>query len=126
MKILENLIYTKDHEWLRAEEGRIFIGITDFAQGELGDIIFVETLSTGDSVEMGGSIGTIEAVKTVADVYSPIPGKIVEVNTMLEDQPELINTDPYGDGWIACIESSTVIDSIESMTSEEYLNFIGK
>ena len=126
MEILENLIYTKDHEWLRVEENKIYIGITDFAQSELGDIIFVEALSTGDSVEIGASIGTIEAVKTVADVYTPIPGKIIEVNTMLEDQPELINTAPYGDGWIACIESSTPIDSIETLTSEEYLNFIGK
>ena len=126
MEILENLIYTKEHEWLRAEGNKIYIGITDFAQSELGDIIFVEALGTGDSVEMGASIGTIEAVKTVADVYSPIPGKIIEVNTMLEDQPELINTDPYGDGWISCIESSTLIDSIETLTLEEYLNFIGK
>jgi len=126
MEILDNLIYTKDHEWLREEDGKIYIGITDFAQGELGDIIFVEALSAGDCIEMGGSVGTIEAVKTVADVYSPIPGKIIEVNSMLEDQPELINSDPYGDGWIACIESSTSIDSIETLSSEDYLKFIGK
>jgi len=126
MEILDNLVYTKDHEWLREEDGKIYIGITDFAQGELGDIIFLEAHTVGDSVEIGGSVATIEAVKTVADVYSPIAGKIVEVNALLEEQPELINTEPYGDGWIACIESSTSIDSIEKLTSQEYLNFIGK
>ena len=126
MEILDNLVYTKDHEWLREEDGKIYIGITDFAQGELGDIIFLEAHAVGDSVEIGGSVATIEAVKTVADVYSPIAGKIVEVNPLLEEQPELINTEPYGDGWIACIESSTSINSIDKLSSQEYLNFIGK
>tara|TARA_X000001036_G_C20693050_1_gene810151 strand:- start:2263 stop:2643 length:381 start_codon:yes stop_codon:yes gene_type:complete len=126
MKIIESLVYTKDHEWLREEDGKIYIGITDFAQGELGDIIFLESHEVGDTVDIGGSVATIEAVKTVADVYSPISGKIIEVNELLEEQPELINTDPYGDGWIACIESSTSINSIDTLSSQEYLNFIGK
>ena len=126
MKVLDNLLYTKDHEWLRIEENRIYIGITDFAQSELGDIIFVELPSIEDSVKIGDPIGTIEAVKTVADVYSPIKGKIVEINNKIEDQPELINSDPYGDGWIACVEASAALKSIETLTSKDYLNFIGK
>ena len=126
MKVIDNLLYTKDHEWLKIKDNHIYIGITDFAQGELGDIIFVEFTPLNDPIETGGSIATIEAVKTVADVYSPLSGKIVEINNLIENQPELINTDPYGDGWIACIESSLSIDSLPTLTSKEYLDFIGK
>ena len=126
MKVIDNLLYTKDHEWLKIKDNHIYIGITDFAQEELGDIIFVELPSLNDPIEAGGSIATIEAVKTVADVYSPLSGKIVEINNLIENQPELINTDPYGDGWIACIESSLSIDSLPTLTSKEYLDFIGK
>ena len=126
MKVIDNLLYTKEHEWLKIKDNLIYIGITDFAQGELGDIIFVEFSPLNDSIETGGSIATIEAVKTVADVYSPLSGKIVEINNLIEKQPELINTDPYGNGWIACIESSQPIDSLSTFTSKEYLDFIGK
>ena len=126
MEVLDSLLYTEDHEWLRVENNKIFIGITDFAQGELGDIIFVELPSIDDNVEAGGTIGTIEAVKTVADVYTPVKGKIIEINENIVDQPELINSSPYTDGWIACIEFNDTIEEIKTLSSEEYLKFIGK
>ena len=126
MKVLDSLLYTEDHEWLRIENNKVYIGITDFAQSELGDIIFVELPSIDDNVDSGASIGTIEAVKTVADVYTPIKGKIIEINENIVDQPELINSSPYNDGWIACIEFDDSIDDIKTLSSEEYLKFIGK
>ena len=126
MQVLDNLLYTEDHEWLRIENNKVYIGITDFAQSELGDIIFVELPSIDDNVDSGASIGTIEAVKTVADVYTPIKGKIIEINENIVDQPELINSSPYNDGWIACIEFDDSIDDIKTLSSEEYLKFIGK
>ena len=126
MEVLDSLLYTEDHEWLRIENNKVYIGITDFAQSELGDIIFVELPSIDDNVDSGASIGTIEAVKTVADVYTPIKGKIIEINENIVDQPELINSSPYEDGWIACIEFDDSIDEINTLSSEEYLKFIGK
>ena len=126
MQVLDSLLYTEDHEWLRIENNKVYIGITDFAQSELGDIIFVELPSIDDNVDPGASIGTIEAVKTVADVYTPIKGKIIEINENIVDQPELINSSPYNDGWIACIEFDDSIDDIKTLSSEEYLKFIGK
>ena len=126
MEVLDSLLYTEDHEWLRIENNKVYIGITDFAQSELGDIIFVELPSIDDNVDSGASIGTIEAVKTVADVYTPIKGKIIEINENIVDQPELINSSPYNDGWIACIEFDDSIDDIKTLSSEEYLKFIGK
>ena len=125
MEVLDSLLYTEDHEWLRIENNKVYIGITDFAQSELGDIIFVELPSIDDNVDSGASIGTIEAVKTVADVYTPIKGKIIEINENIVDQPELINSSPYNDGWIACIEFDDSIDDIKTLSSEEYLKFIG-
>lgn len=126
MEVLDSLLYTEDHEWLRIENNKVYIGITDFAQSELGDIIFVELPSIDDNVDSGGTIGTIEAVKTVADVYTPVKGKIVEINENIVDQPELINSSPYNDGWIACIEFDDSIDDIKTLSSEDYLKFIGK
>ena len=126
MQVLDSLLYTEDHEWLRIENNKVYIGITDFAQSELGDIIFVELPSIDDNVDSGGTIGTIEAVKTVADVYTPVKGKIVEINENIVDQPELINSSPYNDGWIACIEFDDSIDDIKTLSSEDYLKFIGK
>ena len=126
MEVLDSLLYTEDHEWLRIENNKVYIGITDFAQSELGDIIFVELPSIDDNVDSGASIGTIEAVKTVADVYTPIKGKIIEINENIVDQPELINSSPYNDGWIACIEFDDSIDDVKTLSSEEYLKFIGK
>tara|TARA_Y100001970_G_C14008546_1_gene737172 strand:+ start:363 stop:743 length:381 start_codon:yes stop_codon:yes gene_type:complete len=126
MEVLDSLLYTEDHEWLRIDNNKVYIGITDFAQSELGDIIFVELPSIDDNVDAGGTIGTIEAVKTVADVYTPISGKIVEINEIIVDQPELINSSPYEDGWIACIEFNGTIDEVKTLSYQEYLKFIGK
>ena len=123
MEVLDNLLYTEDHEWLRVENNKVYIGITDFAQSELGDIIFVELPSINDNVDSGGTIGTIEAVKTVADVYTPVKGKIIEINENIVDQPELINSSPYNDGWIACIEFDVSIDEVKTLSFEEYLKF---
>ena len=107
MNIPSDLLYTKDHEWIKIENGIATVGITDYAQGELGDIIFIELPEIGDSVQAEDSIGTIEAVKTVADIYSPMNGEILEVNINLEDNPIILNTDPYDSGWIIKINNFT-------------------
>ena len=108
MNLREDLKYTNDHEWTRVENDFVYIGITDFAQGELGEIVYVEVDTVGESIEQGEIFGTIEAVKTTSDLIMPISGKIVEFNPKLdeneEDQPDLINSDPYGEGWIIKIE----------------------
>jgi glycine cleavage system H protein len=105
MNIPENLKYTKDHEWLKLEDNVGTIGITDYAQKELGDIIYLDiTASVGDVVKQGDSIGTIEAVKTVSEVFSPISGRIIDINTAINDNPSVINQDPYIGGWIVKIE----------------------
>ena len=100
MNVPDDLLYTKDHEWIRIIDEIATIGVTDYAQGELGDIIFIEFPNKGVKYQSGDSIGTIEAVKTVADIYAPIDGEILEVNLELEDGPDLINKDPYEKGWI--------------------------
>ena len=107
MNIPSDLLYTKDHEWIKIENGIATVGITDYAQSELGDIIFIELPKIGDSVQAKDSIGTIEAVKTVADIYSPMNGEIYEVNVKLEDNPDSINTDPYDSGWIIKLNNFT-------------------
>ncbi len=99
MTFPENLTYTKEHEWVKVDGNVATIGITDFAQGELGDVIFVDILG-GQTVSAGASIGSVEAVKTVSDIYSPVSGTIVEVNTAVNDAPDTVNKDPYGDGWL--------------------------
>jgi len=100
MNIPDDLHYTKDHEWVRLEGDTVTVGITDFAQGELGDIIFVEFPSVGDAFNQGDPFGTVEAVKTVADLFIPVSGEIIAVNTDLEEAPEKVNNDPYGEGWM--------------------------
>jgi len=100
MNIPENLKYTKDHEWIRMNGDEAFIGVTDYAQGELGDVVFVEVETEGEELEKGDVFGTIEAVKTVSDLFMPITGKVLEFNAKLEDEPETINSDPYGEGWL--------------------------
>ena len=107
MNIPSDLLYTKDHEWIKIENGIATVGITDYAQSELGDIIFIELPEIGDSVQAEDSIGTIEAVKTVADIYSPMNGEISEVNINLEDSPGSLNTDPYDSGWIIKLNNFT-------------------
>ena len=100
MNIPDDLLYTKDHEWIRIVDDVATIGVTDYAQGELGDIIFIEFPNKGVKYQSGDPVGTIEAVKTVADIYAPIDGQILEVNIELEDEPDMINKDPYEKGWI--------------------------
>ncbi len=104
MNILENLKYTNDHEWIRLEGEVAVVGITDFAQGELGDIVFVEIETEGETLEKEEVFGSIEAVKTVSDLLMPVAGEVLEVNPILEDTPETINVDPYGDGWLVKIK----------------------
>ena len=104
MNLPDNIKYTEDHEWVSIKDGVATIGITDFAQSELGDIIFVEFPEQGMAVEIKESIGTLEAVKTVADIYSPLTGDVLELNEKLESNPELINEDPYNEGWILKIK----------------------
>ena len=123
MNIPEHLYYTKNHEWIKIESGNAIIGITDFAQGELGDIIFVELPEEGKLFKSGETTGTIEAVKTVADIYTPIDGKVSAVNKNLENEPELINNDPYETGWI--IKFSNISkDNLEILSSSEYKKII--
>jgi len=126
MKIIDELKYTKDHEWISVKESSRsgIIGITDFAQEELGDVVFVELPNIDDSYSRNDVFGTIEAVKTVADLYVPISGKIVEINEELESNPELINSDPYGKGWIAKIELEDLSDLDKLLNSKEYESLI--
>ena len=123
MNIPEHLYYTKDHEWIKIENDIAIIGITDFAQSELGDIIFVELPEIGQIFNSGDSIGTIEAVKTVADIYSPIDGEIVQINNILEDQPELINNDSYISGWIVKIKFKN-LEEDQLLTPNNYKNML--
>lgn len=121
---LKNLKYTKDHEWVRVEGDIAYVGITDFAQGELGDIVYVEIETLNEEIEMGDVFGTVEAVKTVSDLFMPISGEVIELNEKLESQPELVNSDPYGDGWMVKIKIDNIsqldelldLDGYESIT----------
>lgn len=119
MNIPKDLKYTKDHEWVRLEDGVATVGITDYAQGELGDIVFVEIDSEGESLENEEVFGTIEAVKTVSDLFMPLEGKVIEFNEALEDNPELVNEDAYGKGWLIKIEVDNP-DLDHLLTAEEY------
>jgi len=126
MNIPHELKYTKEHEWIRAEGGNAYIGITDFAQGELGDIVFLEIETEGDTLEKEEVFGTVEAVKTVSDLFMPVSGKVIEVNTQLEDEPELVNKDPYGEGWLIKVEMKDVSEIEELLTAEEYKKMISE
>ncbi len=114
----EDLKYSEDHEWIKVENGDARIGITDFAQEELGDIVYVELPEVGDEIEMGDMLGVVESVKTVSDVYSPLSGEIIKINEELEESPEIINEDPYGDGWIVVIKISDTSE-LDSLSSPE-------
>ena len=116
--------YTKGQEWIEIENGVATIGITDYAQGELGDIIFIEFPDTGDKFNAGDSIGTIEAVKTVADLFTPLAGEISEINLKLEDEPEAINKDPYESGWIIKLINFAKEGQPQLLTASEYKNYI--
>jgi glycine cleavage system H protein len=124
MNIPENLKYTKDHEWIKIDSDIATIGITSFAQSELGDIVFIDIDTEGEELEKEEVFGTIEAVKTVSDLFMPVSGEVTDFNQVLEDNPELINTDPYGDGWIikVCISDVSTLDDL--LSSDEYKNLI--
>ena len=124
MNLPENIKYTEDHEWVKLEDDILTIGITDFAQSELGDIIFVEFPDLNTKVSAKDSIGTLEAVKTVADIYSPASGLVMELNDQLEDTPELINEDPYNQGWILKIKINDNNDYNSLLTNIEYEKII--
>lgn len=123
MNIPSDLLYTKDHEWVRIDGDIATVGVTDFAQGELGDIVYVEIETEGESLESGEVFGTVEAVKTVSDLFMPVSGEVVEVNGGLESNPEIVNTDPYGDGWMIKIKILDQGDSL--MSAEDYKAEIG-
>lgn len=125
MNIPEGLHYSKDHEWIRLEGETATVGITEFAQSELGDIVFVEIDTLGDTIESAEVFGTIEAVKTVSDLFMPVSGEIIEVNAKLEDDPELVNSDPYGDGWLVKIKVSDASELESLMNAAEYKDTIG-
>ena len=124
MNLPENLKYTDDHEWVSVKDDVAIIGITDFAQSELGDIIFVEFPDTGMSINQKDSVGTLEAVKTVADIYSPVTGEVIEVNDNLESSPELINEDPYQEGWILKIKISNKDELNNLLSNSDYEKMI--
>ncbi len=120
MNVPANLRYTKDHEWLRIEGEFAFIGITDFAQGELGDIVFLEIETEGETLDKEEVFGTVEAVKTVSDLFMPVTGEILEVNPALADSPDLINKDPYGEGWMIKIRISDSAELESLLSAEQY------
>ena len=124
MNIPDDLHYTKDHEWVRLEGDTVTVGITDFAQGELGDIIFVEFPSVGDAFNQGDPFGTVEAVKTVADLFIPVSGEIIAVNTDLEEAPEKVNNDPYGEGWMVKVRLSNPGEGDELLNAAAYKDLI--
>jgi glycine cleavage system H protein len=125
MNFPENLRYTKDHEWIRMEDGKTaVIGITDFAQGELGDIVYVEVETVGKSLEAETIFGTVEAVKTVSDLYLPVAGTITELNPALAGSPELVNTDPYGKGWMVKMTVNNLADLQQLMDAAGYASLV--
>ena len=125
MEIKPNLKYTKDHEWISIDGDDATIGITDYAQGELGDIVYVEIESIGDNLNKEEIFGSVEAVKTVSDLFIPVSGEITEMNENLEDNPELINDDPYGDGWIIKMKINDSSELNDLLSPEEYKELVG-
>jgi glycine cleavage system H protein len=125
MNFPAELKYTKDHEWIRVEGGDAYIGITEFAQRELGDIVYVDIASIGKEVANEEVFGTVEAVKTVSDLFMPVTGTVLEVNKKLDNQPELVNTDPYGDGWMVKISIANAADIDGLLTADAYQAIVG-
>ena len=125
MNIPTDLLYTADHEWIRLEGDIATVGVTDYAQGELGDIVFVEVETEGEELDAEEVFGTIEAVKTVSDLFLPVAGEIVEFNSALEDDPSLINNDPFGDGWIIKVKVSDTSDIEALMNADAYAASLG-
>jgi len=125
MNIPAELKYTKDHEWIKVEGDIITVGITDFAQSELGDIVYVEVETLDETLEAEEVFGTVEAVKTVSDLFLPVSGEIIEFNEALEDDPELVNSDPYGAGWMVKVKVSNVSDLDNLISADDYKAIIG-
>lgn len=125
MNLPADLKYTKDHEWVKVEGDVITVGITDFAQGELGDIVYVEVETVDETLDAEEVFGTVEAVKTVSDLFLPVSGEIIEFNEALEDEPELVNSDPYGAGWMIKVKCSDVSQLDELMSADDYKTLIG-
>ena len=125
MNVPDDLKYTTEHEWIRVEGNEIVVGVTDFAQGELGDVVFVEIETEGETLSKGDIFGNIEAVKTVSDLYMPLDGEVVEANSALEDTPELVNSQPFGEGWMVRIKMSDPAQLDELLSVEEYRKLIG-
>ncbi len=125
MNIPSDLKYTKDHEWIRIDGDIATVGITDFAQSELGDIVYVEVETLDETLEKEAVFGTVEAVKTVSDLFLPLSGEIVEFNTMLEDEPEKVNSDPYGDGWMIRIKISNNSEIEALLSADSYKDLVG-
>lgn len=126
MNFPANLKYSKDHEWVRVEGKDAYIGITEFAQGELGDVVFVDIGTRGDILAQNAIFGTVEAVKTVSDLFMPVSGKVMELNSKIDTNPELVNKDPYGEGWMVKISLTTPSEVDSLMSSEDYKKMIGK
>jgi len=124
MNIPESLKYTKDHEWIKLDGKTAVVGITDFAQGELGDIVYLDLNTSGEEIKEHDVFGTVEAVKTVSDLFMPVSGKVLEVNPLLESNPEKVNADPYGEGWLIKIELTGTADGL--LSAAEYKELIGK
>lgn len=126
MNFPADLKYTKDHEWIRVDGNVAYVGITDYAQGELGEIVFVDITTEGETVEKEEVFGTIEAVKTVSDLFMPVSGEVIEANAELDDKPELVNEDVYGNGWLIKISISDPSELDELMSASEYEQMIAK
>jgi len=126
MNFPADLKYTSDHEWVRIEGDEAYIGITEFAQGELGDIVYIDINTVGQDISKEAVFGTVEAVKTVSDLFMPLNGTILEVNKMLDTQPELVNSDPYGDGWMVKIKIESTADAEALLTADAYKEVIGQ
>lgn len=125
MNIPQDLKYSKDHEWVRVEGDTVTIGITDFAQGELGDIVYVDVDSQGDTLNVEEVFGTVEAVKTVSDLFMPVSGEVLELNSILESEPEKINSDPYGDGWVIKVKISDASELDNLLDAAAYKDLVG-
>jgi glycine cleavage system H protein len=120
MNVPANLLYTKDHEWIRVEGNTGYVGVTDFAQGELGDVVFIEIETIGETLGKEEVFGTIEAVKTVSDMFMPVGGEILEVNPALDATPDVVNKDPYGNGWMVKIKITNPAETASLLTAEQY------
>ena len=126
MEFPVNLRYTKEHEWARQEGNRVVVGITDYAQKELGDVVFVELPEVGITIAVMDTFGVVESVKAVSDLYAPVSGIVIEANTVLEDQPELVNASPYGQGWMVVIEVTHLEELQQLLTSTEYQAYVAQ